>query len=607
MGMKKNLLILALAVNSAFAWADNTGNGSNVDDLVYPMTKVCEGNPLFVNFPSPKWGDTKQTGTFYSADPSARVWNIDGKDILYVYCSHDMEPAQGCDHMDRYHIFSTEDMKTWTDHGEIFESKAVNAIMGSGWTIEGFMWAPDCLYNPTDKMYYYYFPHPKGPNWNDSWEIIVAKSDRPDGGFTIQKAISGMPGCIDPNVFLDDDGQIYIYVGGGGEVWGGKLKKDDWTTVDGTMKQMTINGGHFHEGAWVFKKDGLYYLTYPASGGAGGNKMAYATSDSPLGPWTEQGYYMNPHGGDTAHGSVVNFKGKWYQFYHTGNYSGSDVLRSVCVDELTFDGKKINMVRNWGEPKGTLPSVSLSKTVKIEAEDYNTGGSHYGYFNRPENNDISTETADGATYIQEITGNEWVRYSVNVEETGPYAVKVRIKQKDSNNGKFTIAVDGSWVRTNVAVGSDKDKWIEIELDNIYIEQGEHYIEFRGNSGNMQLDWLEMSNGFTKIPGTVEDEDFDRGGEGVAYHWINKNATGHGYRDDANFIESGQGIGWIDNGSWAKYTVNVTKAGKYKLTYWTASANDGGWFNLKWDGKDLWGRLKAPNTGGWTAWTHCRRA
>lgn len=112
MGMKKNLLILALAVNSAFAWADNTGNGSNVDDLVYPMTKVCEGNPLFVNFHSPKWGDTKQTGTFYSADPSARVWNIDGKDILYVYCSHDMEPAQGCDHMDRYHIFSTEDMKT---------------------------------------------------------------------------------------------------------------------------------------------------------------------------------------------------------------------------------------------------------------------------------------------------------------------------------------------------------------------------------------------------------------------------------------------------------------------------------------------------------------
>ncbi|GLL52372.1 hypothetical protein KUBF_00340 [Bacteroides finegoldii] len=59
--------------------------------------------------------------------------------------------------MDRYHVFSTEDMKTWTDHGEILNSDDVKKQTGVG--VEGFMWAPDCVYNPKDKNYYFYFPH----------------------------------------------------------------------------------------------------------------------------------------------------------------------------------------------------------------------------------------------------------------------------------------------------------------------------------------------------------------------------------------------------------------------------------------------------------------
>lgn len=50
----------------------------------------------------------------YTADPSAHVWE-DGR--LYVYASHDIDPPRGCDLMDRYHVFSTDDMKHWTDHG----------------------------------------------------------------------------------------------------------------------------------------------------------------------------------------------------------------------------------------------------------------------------------------------------------------------------------------------------------------------------------------------------------------------------------------------------------------------------------------------------------
>ena len=75
----------------------------------------------------------------FTADPSAHVWK-DGR--LYVYPSHDVDPPRGCDLMDRYHVFSTDDMVNWTDHGEILNSSQVPWGRPEG----GFMWAPDCAY-----------------------------------------------------------------------------------------------------------------------------------------------------------------------------------------------------------------------------------------------------------------------------------------------------------------------------------------------------------------------------------------------------------------------------------------------------------------------------
>ena len=75
----------------------------------------------------------------YTADPSAHVW-ADGR--LYVYASHDIDPPRGCDLMDQYHVFSTDDMVHWTDHGEILRASQVPWGRKEG----GFMWAPDCAY-----------------------------------------------------------------------------------------------------------------------------------------------------------------------------------------------------------------------------------------------------------------------------------------------------------------------------------------------------------------------------------------------------------------------------------------------------------------------------
>lgn len=287
----------------------------------------------------------------YTADPSAHVWQ-DGR--LYIYASHDVAPPRGCDLMDQYHVFSTDDMVNWVDHGEILNSKDVKWGRPEG----GFMWAPDCAYK--NGTYYFYFPHPSGNDWNNTWKIGVATSKYPAKDFKVQGYIKGLKPMIDPCVFIDDDGQAYFYYGGGGQCEGGKLK-DNMMEIDGEMKPME-GLVDFHEASWVHKYKGVYYLSYSDNhdennskdGVKGDNRMRYATSNNPLGPWKYQGIYMEPTNSYTNHGSIVEYKGQWYAFYHNSSLSAAngefnDWLRSICVDKLYYN------------PDGTFKMVKQTK------------------------------------------------------------------------------------------------------------------------------------------------------------------------------------------------------------------------------------------------------
>ncbi len=265
----------------------------------------------------------------YTADPSAHVWD-DGR--LYVYASHDINPPRGCDFMDRYHVFSTDDMINWTDHGEILNSAQVPWGRREG----GYMWAPDCAYR--NGTYYFYFPHPSETVTGPSWKIGIATSKYPAKDFKVQGYIEGAPSFIDPCVFVDDDGQVYVYNGGSGVCMGGKLK-DNMVELDGEMKPME-GLEDFHEATWVHKRNGLYYLSYGDNHMENGkqfNRLNYATSTSPLGPWEYRGVYLEPTDCDTSHGSIVEYKGQWYAFYHNCSQSGQGNLRSVCVDKLYYN------------------------------------------------------------------------------------------------------------------------------------------------------------------------------------------------------------------------------------------------------------------------------
>lgn len=285
----------------------------------------------------------------YTADPSAHVWKIDGKEVLYVYPSHDVDPPRGCDLMDKYHVFSTEDMVNWKDHGEILNSSQVEWGREEG----GFMWAPDCAYR--NGKYYFYFPHPSGSDWNNTWKIGVAVSKYPDRDFKVLGYVKGLGddafAMIDPCVFVDDDGKAYFYYGGGGRCVAAPLKKN-MTEVDGPLR--TMEGlEDFHEATWVHKYNGRYYLSYSDNhleNGRGANRLCYAISDSPLGPWKSMGVYLEPAGCDTSHGSIVEYMGQWYAFYHNQALSGRGNLRSICVDKLYYNNDgTIQVVKQTGK------------------------------------------------------------------------------------------------------------------------------------------------------------------------------------------------------------------------------------------------------------------
>lgn len=570
-----------------------TGDKVDGSQFEYPRYGYYEHNPLFVNFSSQMFQNSF-TGTLYTADPSAHVW-ADGR--LYVYASHDMEPTQGCDRMDRYHVFSTTDMKNWTDHGEIMNSATVKAHVGMG--IDGFMWAPDCAYNKEDQLYYFYFPHKIDAN---TWRIFVATSKEPAAKFRVKGVIDGIPSTIDPCVFVDDDGQPYIYTSGAGKgCWGAKLRKDDWTKLDGVMMPLT-GFTDFHEAPWVHKYRGKYYLSHSDNHAAsqGGNRMQYSMSNNPLGPYTPCGAYMYPHGEETAHGSIVEYNGRWYSFYHTANHSGKGALRSVCVDPIEYDqNNKLKMVRNWGIPRsGKAVEVKMSPSVVIQAEDYNAGGEHYGYHKNPSEGGMKQETQNGVTYLKGMKSGEWVRYSINVREAGRYGITCRMFQKRSG-GKFRIAINGVYKTGEISLSGSAGVWNETFVYPVELETGEQYIDFRIKGGDIDMDWIKFGAGYSQVPGVIQAEDFDEG----QYSFKNGSSGNFkSYRSDQGVaISASNNVVHISNtsgGDWIQYTFNVQE--KISSVKVRAAAENGGKFALSFDGGTQLDAV-STTTGNWNTY------
>lgn len=303
--------------------------------------------------------------TAYTADPAPLVYN----DKLYLYTSHDEDDSTWFT-MNDWKLYSTDDMVNWTEHPTPLSFKTFEWARGDAW-------AAQCI--ERDGKFYMYVPvtDRKGES-----AIGVAVANSPYGPFYDPLGtplVQADFGNIDPTVFINDDGQAYLY-------WGNpncfyvKLNKDmisyeggihavpmtpeSFGRREGNPKRATL----YEEAPWLYKRKGVYYLFY--AGGPIPEHLAYATSDSPEGPWKYGGTVMAKEGGSfTNHPGIVDFRGKTYLFYHDASLpGGSGFTRSVCVREMDFgrDGKvnPVKMVKE-GVEKGLKP---LCPYRKVEAE-----------------------------------------------------------------------------------------------------------------------------------------------------------------------------------------------------------------------------------------------
>ncbi len=245
----------------------------------------------------------------YLADPGAMVY--DGR--VYLYCSNDDEnPTGGGYSMKSIVCVSSNDLKNWTDHGVVFRVPA-----DAAWA--SYAWAPAVV--ARNNAFYLYFG-------NSGSGIGVASSSSPTGPFTDAKGgyliDAGTPGVLpassiwifDPAVFIDEDGQAYLYFGGNGE---GNVRvirlNEDMVSTSGSAVALTVP--YFFEAAWMHKRDGLYYFSYSTNPPTGcGSTTSPATVRSEASPTAASLRASRRDNNNNNHAAIFEFNGAWYHAYH---------------------------------------------------------------------------------------------------------------------------------------------------------------------------------------------------------------------------------------------------------------------------------------------------
>ncbi|MFF0776411.1 glycoside hydrolase family 43 protein [Nonomuraea wenchangensis] len=345
------------------------------------------------------------TTAIYTADPAALVVN----DTLYLYTGHDEAPTGGTNFVMRdWHVFTSSDAATFTDQG------AKLAISNFSWA-GADAWAGE-VERGADGKYYWYVPvNGNGAGWMD---IGVAVGDTPLGPFRDAKGgplvsdstPNSSPLNIDPTVFTDDDGQVYMYWGSYYGLRAARLTSN-MTSLNGSV--ITPSGvTNFWEAPWMFKRNGVYYLAYAANDSAcsapGYACIRYATASNPLGPWTHRGVVLDQVSSTTNHPAIIEFKGQWYMVYHNASSpGGGNFRRSVTIDKLYFnaDGTMQKVVQTGGPvTPGNLAASATASTSYVSPWE-TLAAVNDGY--TPAN---SADHGHGAYGNWNHQGTEWIEY-----------------------------------------------------------------------------------------------------------------------------------------------------------------------------------------------------
>jgi arabinoxylan arabinofuranohydrolase len=417
----------------------------------------------------------------YTADPAPLVH--DGR--VYLYTGHD-EDGSTWFTMKEWRVWSSADMVNWTDHGSPL------SLATFSWA-SADAWAGQAVYR-NGKFYWYV---PVTSRATGRYAIGVAVSDSPTGPF---RDALGRPlvenGEIDPSVFIDDNGQAYLYWGNP-NLWYLRLNADMISYSGGPTQIPLTTAGFgartgdpnrptlYEEGPWVYKRNGLYYMVFAAK--CCSEFIAYSTAPGPTGPWTYRGTIMPTQGSSfTNHPGVIDFNGGSYFFYHNGALpGGGGFTRSVAVEKFTYNADggfpTINMSTTGAPQVGTL-----NPYVRHEAETIAWASG------------IETErSSEGGMNVGWIENGDWIKVKGVAFGAGATSFTARVASAGSG-GVIELRLDsptGTRVgNCNVPVTGGWQTWTSVSC-SMNGATGTHdlYLRFSGGTGSLfNVNWWQFT-------------------------------------------------------------------------------------------------------------------
>ncbi|MCQ2055363.1 MAG: family 43 glycosylhydrolase [Fibrobacter sp.] len=551
--------------------------------------------------------------TNYTADPAPYVHG----DTVYLYTTHDEDNADGFAMYD-WLLHTSTDMVNWTSHG------AVASLSDIKWSSKtNGAWAEQVI--ERDGKWFMYVPiHGNG--------ISVLVADNPYGPFTepLNKALVWQRehwNDIDPTVWIDDDGQAYMYWGNP-ELYMIKLKKDMISTEGSIVTYPKIKD--YQEGPWVYKHGDHYYMTFASTCCAEG--IGYAMSDKITGPWTYKGDIM-PHSSRSNgnHPGIIDFKGKSYVFglnYELWRYKSDKMglkyqhkeRRSVGLSEMKYNADGTIQKIDWWPENGVAQLEDFDPYKRVEAETMSWGEDVRVRKSGAAGNTVITNLSDGK--YTKISGVEFGDAGAESFSASVLSVKkassitVRLDKVDgeivgkaefSADGLVTVPLEGAVGKHDVffvfAGDFEADYW-EFEDSKTAIPQGPFCKEKLTNA-EAKCEKIVVGATVDGPKNVIEFENYDVGGAGKAYYdLVTKNQGGEYREDRVDIVAAGDGfaVGYTQKGEWLEYTVNVDAEGilPYELAYATGMENAGVQFFM--DDEPITEVLELKGTGDFDEYT-----
>jgi hypothetical protein len=287
-----------------------------------------------------------------------------------------------------------------------------------------------------------------------------------------------------------------------------------------------------------------------------------------------------------------------------------------------------------GTPEGPFGGTPAAVPGVVQAENYDTGGQGLGYgvgsLNgnangyRSDGVDLESTSDTGGGYdLGWTSGGQWFRYTVNVASAGTYTVSLRVAAPGAVTDALHLANSSGTNlggNVNIAATGGWQTWATVTTQ-VTLPAGRQVLTLAQDTGGWNINSLTFAtSGGTgggpfggtpaAVPGLVQAENYDTGGQGVGYSVGSVNGTANNYRADGVDLEptsdtgGGLNVGWTAGGQWLRYTVNVASAGTYTVGLRAAApgAVIGALHVANSSGANLSGSVTIPATGGWQTWT-----